>query len=174
MLWRGKSGRMADGERLMSTARAALSVSLRALFSASLCPRCYVMLSSFRAHVHSAARIGRLCPRSDRGSVVRLCRKGSNNKEKPSCGKLHPLESKPSHVTAPAWTRQAIQPRTSECVEQQAKADDARRVNLPSSSVSARDFTFSHQTAADTHRKVEGCWKRDKGDCGPRRLDTAC
>ena len=102
MLWRGKSGRMADGERVMSTARAALSVSLRALFSASLCPRCYVMLSSFRAHVHSAARIGRLCPRSDRGSVVRLCRKGSNNKEKPSCGKLHPLESKPSHVTAPA------------------------------------------------------------------------
>jgi hypothetical protein len=36
MLWRGKSGRMADGERVMSTARAALSVSLRALFSASL------------------------------------------------------------------------------------------------------------------------------------------
>jgi len=70
--------------------------------------------------------------------------------------------------------RQEIQPRTSECVEQQAKADDARRVNLPSSSVSARDFTFSHQTAADTHRKVEGCWKRDKGDCCPRRLDTAC
>lgn len=23
-----------------------------------------------------------------------------------------------------------------------------------------RDFTFSHQTAADTHRKVEGYWKR--------------
>ena len=40
MLWRGKSGRMADGERadVTSTARAALSVSLRAraLFSASL------------------------------------------------------------------------------------------------------------------------------------------
>ena len=105
MLWRGKSGRMADGERadVTSTARAALSVSLRARALLGLFAHaCYVMLSSFRAHVHSAARIGRLCPRSDRGSVVRLCRKGSNNKEKPSCGKLHPLESKPSHVTAPA------------------------------------------------------------------------
>lgn len=85
MLWRGKSGRMADGERadVTSTARAALSVSLRARALLGLFAHaCYVMLSSFRAHVHSAARIGRLCPPCDRGSVVRVCRDAATTKKK--------------------------------------------------------------------------------------------
>lgn len=150
------------------------SVSLRALFSASL-PRCYVMLSSFRAHVHSAARIGQPCPPYDRGSVVRLCRKAATTKKCKLVAKMHPLESKCSHVTAPARQWRFSQEEANALSSWWANADDARRVNLPSSSLSvlrfrARDFTFSHQTAADTHRKVEGgLWKRarDKGDCCP-------
>ena len=88
MLWRGKSGRMADGERadVTSTARDALSVSLRVRALLGLFAHaCYVMLSSFRAHVHSAARIGLLCPPAIGDQCPRLQKKAITTIKKNLC-----------------------------------------------------------------------------------------
>ena len=87
--------------------------------------------------------------------------KACNNKQrkKRSCGKTHPLESKRSHVTAPCM---AIQPRT-EQANALSSVSKSRRCAAGKSSVFERfraTSQFSHQTAADTHREVEGWWKR--------------
>ena len=87
--------------------------------------------------------------------------KACNNKQrkKRSCGKTHPLESKRSHVTAPCM---AIQPRT-EQANALSSESKSRRCAAGKSSVFERfraTSQFSHQTAADTHREVEGWWKR--------------
>ena len=169
MLWRGKSGRMADGERadVTSTARAALSVSLRARSSRplSICPRllCHAQLIQSPCPLSSAHRPTVSALRSG------ICRpplqKSSNNKgiilwqNASSRIGLHSRDC--------TCMVMAIQPRRSECVEQ--LVGKRRRCAAGKSSVFERFRARLHIQPPDRRgyaSKGGGILEaRDKGHC---------
>ena len=110
MLWRGKSGRMADGERadVTSTARAAQSVSLRAraLFSASL-PTLAMSCSAHSEPMSTQQRASADCARPAIGDLSSAFAETPQQQRKTieilQVAKQILSESKHSHVTAPAW-----------------------------------------------------------------------
>jgi hypothetical protein len=155
---------MADGERadVTSTARAARSLcagtgSARSSRPLSATLLCHAQLIQSPCPLSSAHRP--TVSASDRGSVSASAEKATTTtKKNHAVAKTHPLELNCSHVTAPAWPGQFSQAEANALGDLRAKADNARRVNLPSSSLAfpRANFTFSHQTAADTLRKGGG------------------
>lgn len=119
MLWRGKSGRMADGERALRQPHvppsSSVGLSARALLGLSSTLLCHAQLIQSPCPLSSAHRPTVSALRS--GICRPTLQKSSNNKEMQACGKnaSSRIEMLSRDCTCKAM---AIQPRRSECVEQ--------------------------------------------------------
>ena len=192
---------MADGENYVkSPARAAFLVG-RSLCARSSRPLLHAGMSC-SAHSEPMSTQQRASADRVRVAIGDLSSASAEKQQQQQrngvVAKMHPLESKCSHVTAPAWQGQFSQEEEANALSSSWWAnadDDARRVNLPSSSLAgvSANFTFSHQTAADMHRKGGGmlearairatvdrllarlasCWKtEDRRRCSGHVLDS--